>query len=250
MIFEYHLPTNANFTRTQWAQKWHALGGATLPLGSSAYNAALQAVTDRFTARGAGPGLPNGNAISQIRTNDFLDFSDNNWELREFHLVNNASKQGFLIPATTAQAPDQKQFNGTTALATFLNANKTAINNGTVQIPASMLGGESFETTSQSFVWSAPGVDATTLKNFSLLTCNGCHKENGVNASTAFYQVDPVASPGVDGKGRLSTFILGNVATGEPSDLARRATELQEVLCKQTCADGGTTSVTAPARVH
>ena len=51
-----------------WANAWHALGA--LPFPSEEYNAALQAITERFAGRGAMPGRPNGSALNQLRTNE------------------------------------------------------------------------------------------------------------------------------------------------------------------------------------
>ena len=84
MIFEYKLPAATDADVLGWANAWHALGA--MPFPSEEYNAALQAITDRFTGRGARPGHPNGNAINAVRTNE-IDFGDNGvWQLREFEL--------------------------------------------------------------------------------------------------------------------------------------------------------------------
>src|SRR5687767_11776763 len=68
-IFEYRLPAQTTADVTDWANRWHALSA--LPFPSEEYNAALQAITDRFAGRNAEPGRPNGSALSQLRTNDF-----------------------------------------------------------------------------------------------------------------------------------------------------------------------------------
>ena len=73
------------------------------PFPSEQYNAALQAVTERFTARNAAPGRPNGSALGQIRTNDFFAL-DGAWEFREFHLD---ATSGMLVPAPVALTPDR-----------------------------------------------------------------------------------------------------------------------------------------------
>ena len=86
-----------------WANAWHALGAA--DPGSEEYNAALQAITERFAGRNArsGRGCPNGSAINAVRTNE-IDFGSNGlWELREFVL---SPTTGMLVPATVKLTPD------------------------------------------------------------------------------------------------------------------------------------------------
>ena len=51
VIFEYLLPASTEADVLGWINAWHALGA--LPFPSEEYNAALQAITDRFTRRGA-----------------------------------------------------------------------------------------------------------------------------------------------------------------------------------------------------
>jgi hypothetical protein len=96
LILEYNIPATSQEQVVELAQAWHAL--RELPFPSQEYNAALQAVTERFTARNAAPGRPNGSAIGQIRTNDFFALSFA-WEFREFHLD---ATSGMLVPAQVA----------------------------------------------------------------------------------------------------------------------------------------------------
>ena len=70
LILEYNIPATSQAEIVDLANAWHALRA--LPFPSEEYNAALQAVTERFTARNAAPGRPNGSALGQIRTNDFF----------------------------------------------------------------------------------------------------------------------------------------------------------------------------------
>src|SRR5690349_2177438 len=53
-----------------WARQWVNL--SSLPLGSSAYLAALEAITEQFAKAGAAPAKVNGSALNQVRTNEFL----------------------------------------------------------------------------------------------------------------------------------------------------------------------------------
>jgi hypothetical protein len=260
MIFEYHLPVNGTtLTRLTWATKWHAL--STHAIGSSAYNEALQAITDLFASRNADPGLPNGSAISQIRTNEIALSIP--WQLREFNMAVNNAGQGFMVPATTKQSMSQT-LNNTVFLHDFIVQNAKAINNGTIIIAPNLLGGESNEGVDP---WmsrdpsDAGPLDPTTLRNFSQLTCNGCHKDSKTfdDQQSTFYQVSPLLPPGPDGTGRLAKFLTGdlNDAGKAPDggvgagDLARRADELQEILCGTSClSDGGVPLAAENARVE
>ena len=73
LILEYNIPAGSQAEIVELANAWHALRA--LPFPSEEYNAALQTVTERFTARNAAPGRPNGSALGQIRTNDFFALS-------------------------------------------------------------------------------------------------------------------------------------------------------------------------------
>jgi hypothetical protein len=84
LIIEYDIPAASQADVVDLANARHALRA--LPFPSEQYNAALQTVTERFTARNAAPGRPNGGALGQIRTNDFFQFSSA-WEFREFQVT-------------------------------------------------------------------------------------------------------------------------------------------------------------------
>jgi len=85
VIFEYGLDAADCAAVLNWANLWHGLGGHTF---GPDYNAALQAVTDRFATIGASPGKPNGSAINQVRTDEIqLVLPNIPWELREFKLI-------------------------------------------------------------------------------------------------------------------------------------------------------------------
>jgi hypothetical protein len=73
LIIEYNIPAASQAEILDLANAWHALRA--LPFPSEQYNAALQQVTERFTARNAAPGRTNGSALEQIRTNDFFALS-------------------------------------------------------------------------------------------------------------------------------------------------------------------------------
>lgn len=183
VIFEYGIAKSSCPDVRSWAQQWTALGD--LALGSPAYNAALQAITDQFTLRDANPSrLPNRSAINQVRTNDsvFSIFvSDSFWELRESRLLRKGAKQGLLENLTVAQTPD-RSFQFTATLRDYINANSLQILAGTHVVPFSfpLVGGAPFRAghhePGAGEPWNANGiVDLEARHRFSLATCNGCH---------------------------------------------------------------------------
>jgi hypothetical protein len=261
LIMEYKLPLiagNSSFdTPLHWTETLHQLDSLDPAANPSGFNAALETITDVFTARGAAAafGTPNGSAIATIRTNDIaltLNFGGP-WQLREF----NMNSAGLMVPATTKNMPLQSLDNSQ-ALATFINANADALTGpnfldfdmqaagisiGGSADESEQMGGDLFTPPSTQaglgpFTWAAPGVtNAQALRNFSLLTCNGCHQENkdlgfaGI-ADQAFLQISPIAPPGPDGTGRLSQFLLtGTGENGGVGELERRANLITGTLC-------------------
>ncbi|HET7505518.1 MAG TPA: LamG domain-containing protein [Kofleriaceae bacterium] len=226
MIFEYKLPAATEQDVVGWAQAFHALGAMSFGEG---YNAALQAVTDRFAGRGARPGHPNGSAINAVRTNE-IAFSAP-WELRQFGL---SATTGLLEPQTVDLTPDGR-FNNTDKLAAFINANQAQIIAEAHTVPAA-LDGEPFAAGAifnDLTTWFAPGVDPEARHHFALNTCNGCHsaQETGV----VFLQISP-RFPG--SPAQLSGFLTGTTindpVTGQPrvfNDLRRRRLDLEGVVC-------------------
>jgi hypothetical protein len=230
LIMEYHLPATTEAQVTALANQWHALGA--LPFPSEQYNAALQAITDGFTKRGASPGSPNGSAISQVRTNE-IAFSDNGiWQLREFNL----DAAGQLLPATIKLTPDRPTFDNTDTLGAWINANEASILAEQHQVPL-LLNGSPFLTGSvfnDLTTWRPTGVTNPEARHkFALNTCNGCHslEETG----TFFLQVAG-RFPGQEAplSGFLTGITVGDPVTGEPrtfKDLSRRNTDLKAMVC-------------------
>ncbi|HET6147012.1 MAG TPA: LamG domain-containing protein [Polyangia bacterium] len=230
IIFEYKLPAASADDVMGWANAWHALG--THPFPSEEYNAALQAITDRFTARGARPDHPNGNAINAVRTNE-IDFGSNGiWELREFTL---SAQSGMLEPATVKLTPDLS-FNGSQTLADFVNANEASIIAETHDVPAQFqgapfLGGGVFNNLGP---WFAGGIKNNEARHhFSLNTCNGCH--SSAETGTRFLQINP-RFPGSEASlsGFLTGITVGDPISGQPrtfNDLGRRNTDLRRIVC-------------------
>jgi hypothetical protein len=201
LIIEYNIPAASPADVLDLAKAWHALRQLTIP--SEEYNAALQAVTERFTARNAAPGRTNGSALAQVRTNDFFALSPFAWEFREFHLD---PMTGMLAPATVALTPD-RSFNFSARLGRFVLANEPDILAEKHTVPltfedAPFRGGN--VDASDFFTWQVPGVSPETRHRFARNTCNGCHTQNETGA--AFFQVNP-RFPFQESQ--LSGFLLG-----------------------------------------
>jgi len=245
MIFEYKLPAASDQDVLAWAQAFHALGA--LDFGES-YNAALQAITDRFTGRGARPGHPNGSAINSVRTNEIAFGSP--WELRQFGL---AASTGLLAPQPVELTPDLG-FNNSDTLAAYIHANQDAIVAETHVVPATF-NGQPFQAGAifnDLAAWFAPGVDPNARHHFSLNTCNGCHssQETGV----AFLQISPRA-PGREAT--LSGFLVGTTisdpVTGAArvfNDIGRRRTDLAAIVCTDRAKLASSTLRDGIHRVH
>lgn len=236
IILEYTLPAS-NLDEVQaWADRWHALGA--LPFPSEEYNAALQAITDRFTRRGALPGDPNSSALNPFRTNEIaLSFQ---WELREFV----RSPAGRLVPSTVKLTSDLG-FNGSARLASYINMNEIDIvaERHTVPDTFDNLPFLAGAVLNPLVTWSAPGVlNNEPRHKFALNTCNGCHSGE---TNTFFLQV----SPRLRGQESfLSPFLTGGPVfdpiSGETrmlDDLSRRNVDLRLAVCRleETTPGGG-----------
>jgi hypothetical protein len=230
LIIEYTIPASAQAEIVDLANAWHALRA--LPFPSEQYNAALQAVTERFTARNAAPGRPNGSALGQIRTNDFFALSPSAWEFREFHLD---ATSGMLVPAPVALTPD-RSFNFGDRLGRFVLANEPAILAEKHTVPLTFEGvpfqGGNVDA-SDFFVWQVPGVSPETRHRFARNTCNGCHTfgETGGSEFQVFPRFPFQESP-------LSGFLLGADVTDSAAgvvrhfnELGRRARILHDLVC-------------------
>lgn len=170
VIFEYKVPISGCLNVKAWGQQWADL--STHTLGSAAYLNALAAITLQVTEANLAPGRPNGSALGQLRTNEFLDSP---WELREFTLP---TGNGNLTPSTVAMTPDQSfQFNSASeaALTTWLNARAPG-----PFIPLSTTGtgplrGGNAMAFGPGWRWDPPTNTFDRRFKFSLNTCNACH---------------------------------------------------------------------------
>src|SRR5258706_11418410 len=254
LIMEFALPLVAPLdTPAKWAAKWHELDTIDPATAPATFAAKLQEITDKFTVRNAFVGRPNGSAINQIRTNEIRFTTFTFWQLREFNMGSN----GFMAPATTKESPNWDFINRSQEMRDFINQNPV-LNTTTDTSFMSLKMPTTFENTlflgvkqNQAVGAVANGgrwdlsdtetqFNSVAIDNFGFLTCNGCHSENKANGDRAFYQVDPTASPGSDGTGRLSQFMLvGDPTKGgrRPAELTRRANDMGTLLCQPNGID-------------
>jgi hypothetical protein len=234
LIFEFNLPAQTEADVLEWANLWHGLQAHPFP--SEEYNAALEAVTRRFTARGASPGSVNGSALFSFRTNEIDLGTDGRWELRQFDL---APDTGFFRLVPLSETPDLG-FNETSTFADFVNQNAPAIISlvpgGTGNTVPARFQGQPFQAGAvfnDLIQWSAPGIlDPEARFHASMNTCNGCH---GPETNTFFLMINP-RFPGSEAS--LSPFISGTTVfdpfTGQIrtlNDLARRRVDLTALVC-------------------
>ena len=206
VIFEYGIDRQGCAIRN-WGRQWHNLRN--FVLGSPAYNAALQAITDQFTAAGVAPHKPNGSALNQLRTNEvelLLGVSKAPvWELREFKIGGEPPvNPGQLEEVTVKLTPDLTR-NETALLTDFVNLNTPSILTQTHDVPATFmgqrfLGGSSLAPRNPALPvdddtnWDNP-VGGPFITNrqarhlFSLNTCNSCHTGE---TNTVFTHIKPV----------------------------------------------------------
>ncbi len=210
VILEYGVSKKSCPETQEWGVSWKKLDN--YDLGSPEYNEALEHLTEQVVVAGAGGDRkPNGSAINQVRTNDFV--LDRPWELREFQFARD--NDGFLHEATIKQTPD-RSLNGTKLLATFINQFQSDILAGTHVVPENYLGqsflGGAIEYDSSDF-WNARGIVNNNARHqFSVSTCNSCH---GRESYTKFLHVTPVNYGPIDVP--LSGFLRGN--TDDTSDV-------------------------------
>lgn len=235
VIFEYRVPAPTCHAVRARALQWHDLGS--LVLGSAAYNAALQAITDGFTLAGSDPSqLPNRSAIGQVRTNEFA--LGNPWELRESRLIAAGKRTGWLQHTTVAQTPDPSVELATPArLADFINANEPSLLALSHQVPLQypagtpFLGGNALSggISGPGHFWNAPGIlNLEARHRFSFATCDGCHRPE---TRTDFTHIRPRS---FGAESHLSDFLTGaNMPKTDPvSGVSRTFHELLDRAAK------------------
>lgn len=239
IIFEYGLPATSEAELDSWITDWHNMG--TLPFSAgadTAFNDALIALTDRFTADQANPSKPNGSALNQIRTNE-IALADP-WELREFNLVGGSA---FLQQVTVKDNPDLS-LKDNAILAQLINDNEAEILTGKFVIPESfnnqaILGGASLNDLGLLAAINPLGVNNPEARHkLSLNTCMGCH---GGETGVFFLHVSP-RSAGVEAS--LSSFLTGiNSSVSDPvlgGAVIRSFSELGDRQSKFNCMSQGT----------
>lgn len=245
VIFEYGVPLSGCADIKMYAMRWQSL--TSMPFGppTGPLNRELEKLTDISTAMNADPTKPNNSALNQLRTNNFIATP---WTLREWQILTSGVAPNMLNGVTTKQTPqDVKQ--GTTDLATFVNAFTPDILAGSHTVPLLFPGATPFlsgksTTPSPFFFWDAPGILNNDARHcFSLATCNGCHGGEAVgtllppsSGSIGFVHIAE-RDPGIEST--LSNFLLGtNMPMPDPvvagtlrsfDDLTRRAADLDFV---------------------
>ncbi len=210
VIFEYGLPASDEQELDQWVEQWHALGALDHSNIDPAYNDALVAVTDRFTAKNADLTKPNGSALNQFRTNEIALAGP--WELREFQL---SGVSGNLEQVTVKENPDFNTINNTTRLSDFVNGNEAELLAGTIGLPdsfqgQSFLGGSAINNGGFGAIFRATGINSNEARHkLSVNTCSGCH---GGETNTSFLHVFP---RNIGQESNLSGFLRGQ-GNGQP----------------------------------
>ncbi len=214
-IFEYGVPKDKCMEVKTWAQAWLALSDPLLAIGSPAYNAQLEALTEQVVVANAAPTKPNGNAINQIRRNEIMLAGP--WELREWELFSGGMTPGFLSEVTTDLTPGDPR-NGSPILANFININTPAILANSYTVPLTFpnittpfLGANPRIPNPFAMFWNAPGIaDLNARHKFSLNTCNSCH---GRETNTVFTHINEF--------GNLSPFLqTGMINMNNPFNVA------------------------------
>lgn len=238
VILEYGIDRRGCGIR-DWGRQWYNLRNHSL--GSAAYNAALQRITDQFTLANAAPGKPNGSALNQLRTNEIAianPVPDNTWQMREFRLP---APNGHLQEVNVALTPDESLRNQDLT-AQFVNANTPSILTQTHFVPPFFMGqkfqGNESNVPAPPFAtfWNDGPTVAIANRQarhlFSLNTCSACHSGE---TRTVFTHIKPAPFGTPAG---LSGFMTGitvidpadNAPTRPFNEFRRRALDLDQLV--------------------
>lgn len=282
VILEYNLPvgTSSPSSRTQagWTNQWHSLKNNLVDtdavrtgiqpdqsLGSPnqtftvaysnqpTYLNTLQAVTNGFVLRGSqvrsrttsisgAVVVVNQAAISQIRTNEFIQSP---WELREIgrgrDSLGKAVLQSLTVKNNVFTGSSSMAVRSDVNLGAWIDANvictSTGVSSCKFNFPNRMLpatitsngstfriGGNSLEDFNQ---WFPAPADLSNLKRrfFALESCDGCHQSE---TRIGFTHTDPR-------NGAPSGFIVGTTQLPNgselPPDLTRRLNNFRNLVC-------------------
>jgi hypothetical protein len=285
VILEYGVPGTTCQAAVVWAKKWAALQAE--PGFTPAYLALLDSMTESVVKHNAAPAKGNQNALNQIRTNEAALASQacggptgSPWELREFTLSNenpvtgtDLAASGFLRRHTVARTPDDATYSAggpDPAITSFMAASTVTPTSTTTSctllptydVPFSFLGapfrgGNSLMPPSFWKIASAGSHDMCARHQFSLNTCNGCHRgetgTNGLSGNTAFTHIDPLSpvpvtmSKFLTGGGLAMTYNVTDPQFGAPTvwryaDLQRRLQRLYELSHCTSCMQISTQS--------
>lgn len=257
VILEYNLPTSLD--TFGWANLFHGLGAVAMP--SAAFNAQLQAITDRFAASGVQRSSPNlGTAIGQVRTNE-IAFGPG-WEMREQRLTLVDSNSDELLRPTTVKQTPHNSRNNSPQLNAWLTAPgvQSSILAESFTVPdsyngAALLGGAA--TSPPGFFWG--GQQSPEARHvFGFGTCNGCHTaETHTNFThigprpanqpaplSPFLGVSAAPAPGNSLPAQVYTFMDPTGAPRQYNEPWRRVCEMRRLL------NGVATPWTKPSGGH
>lgn len=232
MIMEYSPAISGSCDDVHaWANQW--LNLKNFAFGSSAYNTALQKITDQVTKCGDNPKRANQSCLNHLRTNDRALGSS--CEFREFVLGKNSHQ---LRETIVTDAPADK-YNAQTdnpdvrRLVKWVNQNRRAIIDDQTVVPTTfedspLVGGKStilgptVGNPEKTKVYHWDGTkekgtptfirNSTARQAFSLRVCSGCHAGE---TQTNFTHVDPVF---FGKEATLSGFITGRAGQGGAFD--------------------------------
>jgi hypothetical protein len=141
MVVEFGITSKNNCDSLQsWARRWYNLKNFTL--GSPAYNAALEDITNRYTLWGSAPARDSKIALDAIRTNEIEfapeDGSTKRYEFRQFNLVLEPQRQ--IVQHIVDQIPRdfynaQVDNPNVRSMVTWINNNRRGIINDAYVIP-------------------------------------------------------------------------------------------------------------------
>lgn len=249
VIFEYGVPIEGCSNVVKWAKRWTALnatGGFT-----ASYITQLEALTESVVKSGAAPSKGNKSALNQIRTNEIA--LSPRWELREFTLSTENPAAGTDVPTngllrqhTVAQTPNDAAFpTPHPTVDDFVKNNVTC--GAPYQVPFNYLGkpfrGGNSLVNPPDFWQVTPPVNVCSRHEFSLNTCNGCHK---ADTATSFTHVSPTSgipatlSNFLTGGGPGLGFSVPDTQFGAPNwpfaDLNRRFDRLYDIAYCTECS--------------
>jgi hypothetical protein len=237
VIFEYGIKKRGCKDVKNWGQQWKDLD--LLALGSPAYNAALEAITEQFVKANSDPTKPNGSALNQLRTNE-LALGVSPWELREFQVAPTGDPMANLLKEVTVKQTPDVTLNRTEILVKYVEGDTPNILAGKHKVPLDFPSGTHFlggsALTDPGMFWNNPVSPTITNRQarhlFSLNTCNACHAGE---TNTGFTHVNVAAfGATVTLSGFLTGINVNDPADGAPNrhfeDLTRRAQDLDALL--------------------